>query len=81
MTHKKPVHPETLKFLIKTAGFTEVTINFSAPVSEESRLKKIEADNSFTDKDKSIISVYNYNVEKLNSILFGAQDYAVIGKK
>lgn len=81
LTHKKPVHPETLRFLIQTPGFKEVVIKFFAPVSEESRLKKIEVDPSFTEKEKSIISVYNYNIEKLNSILYGAQDYAVIGKK
>jgi hypothetical protein len=27
------------------------------------------------------IEIYNDNVDRLNAILFGAQDYAVIGKK
>jgi len=30
---------------------------------------------------KSYLDTYNDNIEKLNNILYGAQDYAVIGKK
>ena len=31
--------------------------------------------------EKENVKVYNHNIGMLNSLLFGAQDYAVIGKK
>jgi O-antigen chain-terminating methyltransferase len=31
--------------------------------------------------ERKNVDVYNHNVEMLNTVLFGAQDYAVVGKK
>ena len=80
MSHKRPVHPETLKFLINAAGFREQRIEFIAPVPDDARLKKIEIG---TKKDESCegIEIYNHNFDMLNSIIYGPQDYALIGKK
>jgi len=81
MTHKRPVHPETLQYLLSAAGFRECEKKFFSPVSDEGRLKKIEgiADTNATERKN--VDVYNHNVEMLNTVLFGAQDYAVVGKK
>jgi SAM-dependent methyltransferase len=81
MTHKKPVHPETLEFLLSAAGFLECERKFFSPVPEEGRLKKIEGSVDMNAAESSNIEIYNHNVEMLNSVLFGAQDYVVIGKK
>ena len=81
MTHKKPIHPETLKFLLTSVGFQDVDTKFFSPVSEEVRLKKVPLNNDIEEWVKPHLETYNHNIEKLNNILFGAQDYAVIGKK
>jgi len=81
MTHKKPVHPETLKFLLASVGFRDLDTMYFSPVAEEERLQKALVDNNMEEWAKSYLDVYNHNIEKLNNILYGAQDYAVIGKK
>ena len=81
LTHKRPVHPETLQFLINATGFRECDKKFFSPVSEESRLKKLSNTSSFDETAQKNIDIYNNNIEMLNTVLFGAQDYAVIGKK
>ena len=80
MSHKKPIHPETLKFLLGSAGFREIETRFFSPVPDDIRLKKIDAEGA-GEKDRKRIDVYNHNIDMLNTILYGAQDYAAIGKK
>jgi ubiquinone/menaquinone biosynthesis C-methylase UbiE len=81
MTHKRPVHPETLQYLFNASGFRECDKKFFSPVSDESRLKKISNISTLDDTVQKNLEEYNHNIEILNTILFGAQDYAVIGKK
>jgi len=81
MTHKRPVHPETLQYLLSAAGFRECEKKFFSPVSDESRLKKVEGTADMNETETKNVEVYNHNVEMLNTVLFGAQDYAVVGKK
>jgi O-antigen chain-terminating methyltransferase len=81
MTHKRPVHPETLQFLLSAAGFRESEKKFFSPVSEGSRLKKIAVTAEMGEYAQNSFDVYNQNIEKLNTVLFGPQDYAIIGKK
>jgi len=71
LTHQKPLHPETLEFMLRAIGFREVEIRYSSPVSERARLLSV------TDGSDTL----NQNFEKLNALLFGDQDYAVIGTK
>lgn len=81
LTHIKPVHPETLKFLFESSGFREIKTEFISPVTDEVRLKKIKSSDNMNDREKAAVEVYNYNIDLLNYRLFGPQDYAVIGKK
>jgi O-antigen chain-terminating methyltransferase len=81
MTHKKPIHPETLKFLLASSGFRDVDAKFFSPVSEESRLQKVPLNDHLEKWAIHYLETYNHNIDKLNGILYGAQDYAVIGKK
>jgi O-antigen chain-terminating methyltransferase len=81
MTHKRPVHPETLQYLLSAAGFRECEKKFFSPVSDEGRLKKIEWTAEMNETESKNYDVYNHNVELLNTVLFGTQDYAVVGKK
>jgi O-antigen chain-terminating methyltransferase len=81
MTHKRPVHPETLQYLLIAAGFRDCEKKFVSPISDDKRLKKITDSSTSDVPARENVEVYNHNVDMLNSILFGAQDYAVIGKK
>lgn len=81
LTHIKPVHPETLKFLFESSGFREIKTEFISPVMDELRLKKIKSSADMNEREKAAIEVYNYNIDLLNYRLYGPQDYAVIGKK
>jgi SAM-dependent methyltransferase len=80
LSHKKPIHPETLKFLMVSVNFNEIETKFFSPVADEARLRKINADVA-DESNRKLIEVYNYNIDMLNNILYGSQDYVVIGKK
>lgn len=81
MTHVRPVHPETLKFLFGAAGFREIEAQFSSPVPDEARLRKLPVDEGIGEAERLQAEIYNRNVDLLNGTLYGAQDYAIIGKK
>jgi O-antigen chain-terminating methyltransferase len=76
LSHEKPLHPETLDFALRAAGFREVELRYSSPVPERARLLPMtEAE---IGRGASTI---NQNFEKLNAFLFGDQDYAAIATK
>lgn len=81
MTHVRPVHPETLKFLLGAVGFREIEAQFSSPVPDEARLRKLPITEVMDEERQAFFESYNHNVELLNGTLYGAQDYAVVGKK
>ena len=80
MSHKRPVHPETLKFLMSAAGFRETVAQFYEPAIEDGRLRYIDAD-ELAEKERSLADIINRNTDMLNNMIFGPQDYAAIGKK
>jgi 2-polyprenyl-3-methyl-5-hydroxy-6-metoxy-1,4-benzoquinol methylase len=81
LSHVKPVHPETLKFLLDTTGFREIETKFLSSVPSEMKLQKLSDNSSSADISKSMIEICNQNIDLINNALYGAQDYAVIGKK
>jgi SAM-dependent methyltransferase len=81
MTHKRPMHPETLRFLMEYAGYKENSFVFSSPFGDDTRLKKIDVEPGCSDKEKNIASIYNSNMDKLNDLIYGPQDYAVVARK
>jgi O-antigen chain-terminating methyltransferase len=66
LTHVRPIHPDTLSFLCESAGFSQVEIRRLSPVPDEERLPKVG--------DEKIDEV----VDRLNGLLYGFQDYAVV---
>lgn len=80
MTHKRPMHPETLNYLLKSVDFRETDVKFFSPIPDDQKLKRIVIGNdSNTGKETS--DTLNYNIDLLNNILYGSQDYMVCGKK
>ncbi len=80
-SHIKPVHPETTRFILGSTGFSDIRFEFFSPISEEARLSKIKLDKKMSLKEKNRYELLNQNIEKLNKLLYGYQDYAVIAKK
>jgi len=73
MSHRTPVHPLALRFLLETAGFQAVELRYPPPLEEE-RLRPLPpADES--------ASILNRNIDSLNELLFAAPNYVAIGKK
>jgi 2-polyprenyl-3-methyl-5-hydroxy-6-metoxy-1,4-benzoquinol methylase len=73
ISHQQPIHPQTLKFLLESAGFDEVDIKYSSPLEEEKL-------NSLPGTDEMATSL-NQNIDKLNELLYAPTNYAAIGKK
>ena len=75
ITHVRPVHPETLQFLVGTAGFRNSQIVYRSPYPEEERLRQVEELPAATSSDEGgdpaadlarVAAVLNRNVETLN---------------
>jgi O-antigen chain-terminating methyltransferase len=80
LSHQKPVHPEAARFLWESLGFRQVTTLFVSPYPEEMKLREMarREDDSYEDE---LARVLNENTRRLNDLLYGYQDYAVIGYK
>src|SRR6185503_20428802 len=77
ITHVRPLHPDTLKYLVGASGFQKVAVRFSAPYPDEDKLQPLPP-KSETGKD---VEAFNENVRKLNALLFTYLDYAAIGER
>jgi O-antigen chain-terminating methyltransferase len=78
-THVTHVHPEVIKFLLRSCGYRDIQEQFYQP---EYKLKKIVfGDTSNTEEQKKFLEIMNHNIDMLNNLLFGNRDYAVIAKK
>jgi hypothetical protein len=74
----RPLHPDTLQYLVGASGFQKVSVRYSAPFPDDSKLQPLAARSAdATDLD----AVFNENVRKLNSLLFTYLDYAAIGER
>lgn len=72
-SHERPIHPQTLKFLLSTAGFQEVEIRYAATLDTE-RLRPLPG----TDDKTTLL---NQNIDLLNDLLFAPVNYAAIAWK
>jgi O-antigen chain-terminating methyltransferase len=80
-THVRPVSPEGLKFLLEAAGCRRAEIRLISPVPEEVTLRKLPVERVKDRDELSFISAYNQNIDRLNSLLYGYQEYAVLAEK
>ena len=86
LTHVRPIHPDTLQYLLQASGFERVTIRYSAPVPDHVRMKPVELGSDvMTANDPSARALVeaartlNANAAILNNLLFSYLDYAAIG--
>ena len=74
ITHVRPLHPDTLSYLLTAHGFQEVTVRYSAPYPERDKLVRVTGEGVVED-------AINANADKLNALLFTDMDYAAIGRR
>jgi O-antigen chain-terminating methyltransferase len=80
-THKRPIHPESMRFYMSSGGFSKVDIELITFRDGDSRLKKAEIRPNMDADSKRIADTFNHNVDMLNEVVFGPENYAAIGKK
>jgi O-antigen chain-terminating methyltransferase len=82
LTHQRPLHPDTLRYLVEASGFSSVDVRFRQPVPEADRLAAVRT--ALADSHPAIAAVaaaVNDHASKLNSRLFSSMDYAVIARR
>ncbi len=82
LTHQQPLHPDTLRHLVQASGFSNVDVQFRAPVSEDDRLARVELPSEFFAPGVApVVDALNDHASKLNRRLFSSMDYVVIGRR
>jgi SAM-dependent methyltransferase len=86
LTHVRPIHPETLQYLLRASGFERVEIRYSAPVPEPMKMKTIDlpadvlaASDPTSQSLARIAHTVNANAVILNHLMFSHLDYAAVG--
>ncbi len=82
ITHVRPVHPDTLKFLLEASGFEGTEVTFRAPYPAADKLQAASLPAFPADAPPEarqlaeLAATVNANVERLNGFLFTYLDYA-----
>jgi O-antigen chain-terminating methyltransferase len=83
LTHQRPLHPDTLRYLVEASGFSSVDVRFREPVSAGDRL--LMADPGLLGGGvfgmAAVVAAVNDHANKLNTRLFSSMDYAVIARR
>ena len=86
LTHVRPIHPDTLQYLLRASGFERVTLRYSAPVPAHVKMQpaNLPADTlaSAEPTARALVAVahaFNANMAILNNLMFTHLDYAAIG--
>jgi 2-polyprenyl-3-methyl-5-hydroxy-6-metoxy-1,4-benzoquinol methylase len=81
LTHARPLHADTLRFLVQASGFTNAEVIYRAPVSEGDRLPRVEAPAGVDPAISSLVEALNAHADRLNQRLFGSMDYALVAHR
>ena len=76
-SHIRPLHPEAMRFLLASAGFQDIELKYAGPVDDTRRLPSLPD----IGLPGETMEAFRRGVERLNDLLYGYQDYAVIGTK
>jgi O-antigen chain-terminating methyltransferase len=77
ITHVRPIHPDTLSYLLIATGFQHVDVRYRAPYPEHDKLQRMAPNASLGDA----VDTLNANVDRINRLLFTWLDYAAIGRR
>jgi O-antigen chain-terminating methyltransferase len=79
-THLRPVHPASLKLTFELSGFEPVVQLDLQPFAEDDRLPEIVVDD-LADELKPVADGINRLRDRLDELLFGYQDFGMVGFK
>lgn len=74
-THVWPLHPSLLGFLCERAGFRDIDFVYGSP-ADDYQLELLPAEGPTAE----VAAALNPSLERLNHVLFGPQEYAVIAR-
>jgi SAM-dependent methyltransferase len=77
LTHERPLHPDTLSFLAAAAGFGDVRVELRSPVEADALLQPVPAEGL----PERAVAALNENVARLNALLYGPQEYALLARR
>ena len=85
-THRHPLHPETLSYLLRSSGFVDIEVVYRSPLPEAAKLQRVEVDPTMRDAPVGaavceLAEAFNQHADRLNGLLFAEQDYAAIGRR
>jgi O-antigen chain-terminating methyltransferase len=72
--HVRPVHRGLLEFLFTEAGFAKLEVEWRSPVPADEQLIAVPGEGEQTE-------AVNENFARINRLLFGPQDYALIATR
>ncbi len=89
VTHVRPLHPDTLTYLLVASGFQRTEVRYRAPFPEASKLQPVpEPTLHGTNRGEDaavalaeLVAVVNENTRKLNRLLFTYLDYAAVAER
>ncbi|MEZ5313010.1 MAG: class I SAM-dependent methyltransferase [Thermoanaerobaculia bacterium] len=79
-THRRPVHPESLKLSFELAGFAPVERIDLRPFPAEERLPELDPATAAPELRQLVFEVNSLR-DRVDDLLFGCQDYAMLGVK
>lgn len=71
LSHIRMIHPYTIKFLVENAGFSEASIQYLSKVGDDLRIPEVS----------ELPLEFNKAINKLNDVVYGYRDYAIVGRK
>jgi O-antigen chain-terminating methyltransferase len=74
-SHSKPVHPLTLQYIARRAGFSSVEIRFTEKSKLDESIPELQSESIDN------IVEFNQSMQTLSNYMYGSQDYAIIAKK
>jgi O-antigen chain-terminating methyltransferase len=77
LTHRTPLHPDTLSFLAAAQGFTDVRVEMRSPVDPAGQLQAVPTEGL----PPRTAAVLNENAARLNALLYGPQEYVLIARR
>jgi SAM-dependent methyltransferase len=77
LTHERPLHPDTLSFLAAAAGFGEVQVELRSPVDPAAQLQPVPTEGL----PPRTAEALNENLARLNALLYGPQEYALLATR